>query len=463
MISNYNALTRKYIDTFGTMFNNLFISRVDSNNNELGTIQIPIDYASKEKYMYRIKQYLDLDKPIQIALPRMSYELTDLKYDSSRKQNTMLKQYTQTSGGTPYNYNTQYIGVPYNLSFSLFIYARNTTDALQIVEQLLPMFPPDRTITIKPIISMNFITDIPIILEKVEQTIDTSSDFEKTRSIIWTLTFTMKVWYYGPVTEQGVILEAITNIWDDTRLDNNFILKMNLNSLTSNNGFYKIGDTVYQGDNLEIASCTGKVTNWLPLGNNNTYFANTHSSNTIDGILSVTNLDGNFLSGYPVHSVTSNGTYMLLSFDSGPMLMAKIIVIPDPNIIPTINIGTYLSNTMINVIQMNMKNYSGNTDIYLYKDTVYQGNSSNTANAYGQAIYWNANTDNTGILWVAGSQGAFNTNTIIKALSSNASYTLESFSILPLISSTVISPQVAVTNHDFGFIENIEEFPNIRK
>jgi hypothetical protein len=212
----YHGLIRKTTIAFGTLFNNIYINREDGNR-----IKVPLIYSAKEKFIHRINKSLsDLNnQALQIILPRMSFSITNFQYDPERKKNTMQKRYKETvdvDGDISYSYH--YSNVPYNIDYSLTCYARNMDDGLQIVEQILPYFTPEFTVTIKPGIlsDSNEKLDIPIILNTVtnEELYEGAFSEENTRMLTWTLGFTAKMMVYGPVKNQGLIKSVETNIFD---------------------------------------------------------------------------------------------------------------------------------------------------------------------------------------------------------------------------------------------------------
>jgi hypothetical protein len=146
----------------------------------------------------------------------MGFEITGFQYDGARKVNKLNVKRTLSTGN---NVKRQYTSVPYNFSFSLFIMAKNQEDALQIVEQVLPFFTPAYTLTINAVPEMNIKDDFPLILEGLSYEDDYEGDFASRRSIIYTMTFTAKVNFYGPISEQGVI----KSVRADAFLDNQAI------------------------------------------------------------------------------------------------------------------------------------------------------------------------------------------------------------------------------------------------
>lgn len=215
----YWGTTRKAIVAFGNMFNSITIDRKDAAGDSQETLRIPLSYAPKSKFLSRIQQQPSLDdRPVQVVLPRMSFEMLSLSYDFNRKISPL--QQNRAINSTNTTLDAQYAPTPYNIQVSLYIYAKNQDDGLQIIEQIIPYFNPDYNLTMKTIPQMGIKNDLPIILEGIsfEDTYD--GDFADRRSIIWTLSFTMKLNYYGPINKQGIIKKVVTNTYSDAALLN---------------------------------------------------------------------------------------------------------------------------------------------------------------------------------------------------------------------------------------------------
>ena len=315
MLSNryfYFQLTRKYVVLFGNMFNNILMVRKNSITGvELERFRVPIVYAPKEKYFARLKADPDLNRPVQNILPRMSFELVGFNYDSTRKQNSLLRNPKANNSS---QVDSQYMGVPYDLSFDLQIYARNVDDGTHIVEQVIPYFNPDYTVTIDSVPEMGFLKDVPIILNSVSNVIEHEGNFDAVRYVSWTLNFTMKAHYYGPVTPSKIIRKAITNIKADPALYRGQTVKMNISKANNSNTPFKIGDTAYQGSNFTTATAYGTILNF--------------SAN--NGTLMVGGAQGNFTVNNQIRAVNSGAVYSLVSFDTNPITYSTITIEPDP-------------------------------------------------------------------------------------------------------------------------------------
>lgn len=214
----YWGTIRKCIIAFGNLFNNIEIDRLTATGNINKTIRVPLAYAPRQKFLARIDQLPNPEeRNVQVVLPRMSFELVRIEYDSTRK--LASTQQNRYSTGTDI-LRTQYVPVPYNIFLNLYVYAKNSDDALQIVEQILPYFNPDFNLTIKAVPDLNIKHDIPIILNDVDFTDNYDGEFTERRAIVWTLSFVMKTNFYGPASKQGVIRTAKVNYYDNPELSN---------------------------------------------------------------------------------------------------------------------------------------------------------------------------------------------------------------------------------------------------
>jgi hypothetical protein len=202
----YNQTTRKYVALFGTLFNQLTIERSTTDGSVTQKMIVPLSYAPFQKVLARITQDPDLlnSRTQAITLPRMSFEITNMQYDPARKlasTRRIVKNKAETpSGGRNFVYNA----VPYNVDFSLYIMTRYSEDAVKILEQIIPFFTPDFTVTARMIDSIDPL-DIPIILNSVTNEELYEGDFIERQTVLYTLTFTLKGWYFGPEKERKVI------------------------------------------------------------------------------------------------------------------------------------------------------------------------------------------------------------------------------------------------------------------
>lgn len=214
----YHQTTRRAIIAFGVMFNNLQVRRRDQGGNIIQSLRVPLAYAAKDKMLARIKALPDADKlEKQVILPRLSFEVISFEYDGARKINSMNTYGKVTGQNTA---SRVYGPTPYNLTINLYAYSKNQDDGLQIFEQIVPAFNPDFNVTVNYIPELGIKHDLPIILNSVTFQDDYEGELEGKRTIIWTYTFTLKLYYYGPTETQGIIRNAVANVFNDPNLDN---------------------------------------------------------------------------------------------------------------------------------------------------------------------------------------------------------------------------------------------------
>ena len=200
----YHETIRKIVVAFGTMFNNIQLIRKDNDGNIVQSMKVPLAYGPRQKFLVRLREDPDLTKQVAITLPRLGFEIRNLYYDSTRKLNRVQK-FRKTKSSKSNALDVQFMPVPYNLEFELYILSKNSDDALQIVEQILPYFQPDYTLTVNDMADMGIKRDVPIVLNGITYEDDYEGDFTTRRSLIYTLSFTTKFYLYGPVTSTGVI------------------------------------------------------------------------------------------------------------------------------------------------------------------------------------------------------------------------------------------------------------------
>ena len=200
----YHESIRKVIVAFGTTFNNIQLVRKDNDGKITQTLKVPLAYGPRQKWLVRLNEDADLSKQVAVTLPRIGFEIQNLSYDPARKLNRVQK-FKKVKGANSNRLDTQYMPVPYNLSIQLYVMAKQSDDALQIVEQILPFFQPDYTLTINDMTDMGIKRDVPIVLNDISYEDNYQGDFETRRALIYTLDFTAKFYLYGPVTSSTVI------------------------------------------------------------------------------------------------------------------------------------------------------------------------------------------------------------------------------------------------------------------
>lgn len=201
----YHSLLKKYVIIFGTLFNNINIERLDDNGNVAQTFKVPISYGPRDKTLARLELNPTGIPKQSILLPRMSFEMSGITYAAERKLQTTRTIFTANTVDGTNVYKKAYTPVPYDIQFTLSIMAKTTEDATRILEQILPYFTPEWTVSARLLPDFENLTDIPLVIDSVniEDTYDDS--FENRRAIIYTLVFTMKGYLYGPISQSKII------------------------------------------------------------------------------------------------------------------------------------------------------------------------------------------------------------------------------------------------------------------
>ena len=211
----YHSIIRKTLVSFGTLFNQIYIRHQDANDGSVGEMKVPLAYGPSQKFLARLEQNPDLNRAVQIPLPRMSFEMNGITYDPTRKVSV-----TQTFKAIDDNNTVKkvFMPVPYNIGFELNIMCKLNDDALQILEQILPFFQPSFNVTIELVDSIGEKKDVPIVLDSMNFTDDYEGDYSTRRALIYTLQFTAKSYLFGPIAEStdGLIRKVQVDYYGGT-------------------------------------------------------------------------------------------------------------------------------------------------------------------------------------------------------------------------------------------------------
>lgn len=194
----YHEILRKTVIGFGSLFNGIEIKRTNNAGEVTSLVKVPLAYGPTQKFLARLNEQPNLNKPVQMTLPRMSFEFNGLNYDPSRKVTT-TQTFLAKSVDNPKEIKKAYMPVPYNMSFDLNIMCKLNDDMLQIVEQIIPYFQPSYNLTVNLLDTIGEQRDVPIVLDSIIMQDDYEGDFTTRRALIYTLKFTAKTYLFGPV------------------------------------------------------------------------------------------------------------------------------------------------------------------------------------------------------------------------------------------------------------------------
>jgi hypothetical protein len=287
----YHEILRKTIIGFGTLFNNIEVRQFNEQKDVLSVLKVPFAYGPIQKFLARVEQQPNLNTPVQITLPRMSFEFTGLSYDATRKLTT-TQTFLSKSVTDSTDIRKTYMPVPYNMDFELSIMTKLNDDMLQIVEQILPYFQPSYTLTINLIDSIGEKRDIPIILNNVSMQDDYEGDYTTRRALIYTLKFTAKIYLFGPVSTgaskdiiQKVSLGFVSGDTKSTSRD----LTYSAEPTATKNYTGEVATTIVKdieigSTSIEVADASGIPTNSYFTLNNETLYVSKKTGNVLNVI-----------------------------------------------------------------------------------------------------------------------------------------------------------------------------------
>ena len=204
----YHQTIRKYVAVFGTLFNDINIERKNSSGTVVERLKVPLAYGPKQKWLLAVQDTTADRKVVATRTPRMGFAMTGISYDTARKLNTIGRNVKANTSSTTTSMVTMYNPVPYNFDFELFILVKNAEDGTQILEQILPYFTPEFTVTVNTIPDMNIKADVPIVLSSSSVADEYEGDLSTRRTITWTLSFVLKGFIYPNLTS-GEIIKTI--------------------------------------------------------------------------------------------------------------------------------------------------------------------------------------------------------------------------------------------------------------
>lgn len=203
-----NQILRKYTTVFGTLFNDIYIQRVDSDGQRKQLIPVPVQHAGSSRTV-AFDEKNPIKTKVQTQLPRISYNMTSISIAQDRATNPLHKNVKVLSSNLM---KVQFVEVPYNLEYEVNIYAKTSDDAQQIVEQIIPYFRPDFFPTVNLIPEMDLKFDTRVILNSVTPNESYEGGPDDVKMVIWTMSFTINAFFFGPTSNQGVIKRTIVDL-----------------------------------------------------------------------------------------------------------------------------------------------------------------------------------------------------------------------------------------------------------
>ena len=243
----YHATMRKSVAVFGTLFNNIKVIRKKAGGGVLNQVKVPLAYGPKQKFLARLDQETGIDAPLAIKLPRMAFEITSLGLDTTSKL-ARRNVISEAHGSDVTKKKTIKHYTSYDIGMSLYIMVKNQDDGLQIVEQILPYFQPEYSVTIKPVDGFDHKQDVQVILNDVNIDDQYEGDFTERRVLIYQLNFVMKMKFYGPTADVNVIREVNLDFHDKDNVTETFEQMDFTVGATDTPGSFTVTKTITEGE-----------------------------------------------------------------------------------------------------------------------------------------------------------------------------------------------------------------------
>ena len=210
-------LIKKYTALFGTLFNDLVLERRDADGTLRDSLRVPLSYAAKDKMMARLESSPDADQRQAVILPRMSFEMQSPVYAANRMIGKTNQSSVIAESGA---HSSQFQPVPYDFPFKLWVYGKSSQDVHGIVEQVLPAFTPNFSVTAELVPEMNETRDVQVVLNGIAKSDNaTDGDYKERRLVVWEMSFKVQGYLWGPITDHPVIKFANASFYDATRYD----------------------------------------------------------------------------------------------------------------------------------------------------------------------------------------------------------------------------------------------------
>lgn len=212
----YFGSIRNIVAAFGQLFADIHIEK-EYEGGEIHDIRVPLHYGPRHAWYEKLKEKLRDDEQaakISRTLPRISYEMGNLAYANDRKTTTVNRHVHRENGIKSRIYH-QYAPIPYDFDFKVSIAVKNIEDGLRIMEQIIPLFRPDHTITINELPALNIKEDITVNMKGITNSDEYEGQVSGTHRVItWDLMFTIHGHIFPPIRDAKLITDVTAAVND---------------------------------------------------------------------------------------------------------------------------------------------------------------------------------------------------------------------------------------------------------
>lgn len=219
----YHQTIERFVVAFGQLFTGITVQKKDANGNKVQSYEVPLEYAPKNKWISRLREQNDLTMPqVKMTLPRIAFELSDIKYAPERKIGVNGVYAIGNINGMR---GKIFPPTPYDVVFSFYVATKDSNDAFQILEQILPYFQPYMTLTYEILPEYQITKDVPVTLIAYQDDDNYDGSPDEQRIEIQTFTFDAQMDFFGPtIITDKLIKEVIARIGESFNMPTNITL-----------------------------------------------------------------------------------------------------------------------------------------------------------------------------------------------------------------------------------------------
>ena len=218
MVHYYYRALEKVTAGILAMMNDVYISQYTYNKASdswsRGYYRVPIEIGTKDKIFREYEQSLASSTKRYFNVPRMALMLNNISRFSEKQTNQLnvIKKQTleQSSDGRKL---LSYLRNPawWKANYTLSIITKHMDDMAQILEQICPVFQPQRSLTIKLIPEV----DVSLALETtisddISFEVEDQLDPQSVRFINCSFSITAPVPMFPPISDSAIISKIIT-------------------------------------------------------------------------------------------------------------------------------------------------------------------------------------------------------------------------------------------------------------
>lgn len=203
----YHKSIKKVISVFGSLFSDISIT---SGTGDV--IKVPIHFSQKQKFIEALFNNEDVrNMHVDITTPALGFEIVNYLYNPEQMSNPMNIQHQKISADNQ-SIDFMFSSVPYTIGIELYAMTNTLDEAYQIIEQIIPFFTPQLTVTIKDLDLYSLNTNITFDLNAISQDVQYETTFDERRSIMINFSFSAHTKFHSNPRSIERIKDVIVNM-----------------------------------------------------------------------------------------------------------------------------------------------------------------------------------------------------------------------------------------------------------